>query len=73
MKRIKDEKEVYYQLYQIEKGKSEVATRFISNFLKKIAEKIPSLESFITEQQSNETSKPVEALLMGEKKSKNHK
>lgn len=72
MKRIKDEKEVYYQLYQIEKGKSELATRFISNFLKKITEKMPSLAAFITEQQANDTSKPVEALL-GEKKSKNHK
>jgi hypothetical protein len=59
LKRIKDEKEVYYQLYQIEKGKSEVATRFISNFLKKITEKMPSLAAFITEQQSNESTKPV--------------
>lgn len=43
LKLYKDEKEAYYQLYQIEKAKNEVAMRFINNFLKKVSDKFPAL------------------------------
>ena len=43
MKRYKAEKEAYYQMYQIEKAKNEVATKFISTVIKKLTEKYPHL------------------------------
>ena len=43
LKLYKDEKEAYYQLYQIEKTKNEVAMKFINNFLKKVSDKFPAL------------------------------
>jgi hypothetical protein len=71
LRRFKEEKEAYYQLYQIEKGKNEVAAKFITGFLKKITEKCPSLASLITDQ-SSEVIRPVESQ-NGEKKGfKNH-
>ena len=43
MRRIKDEKDAYYQLYQFEKSKNEVAAKFISQVVKRIGEKHPDL------------------------------
>lgn len=43
LKAYKQEKEAYYQMYQIEKSKNEVAAKFISNLIKKITEKHPEL------------------------------
>ena len=62
LKRFKEEKEAYYQLYQIEKAKNEVAGKFISNLMRKIADKHPSLLSVISE----DTKKGIEVI--GEKK-----
>ena len=45
MKAYKDEKEAYYQLYQIEKTKSEAANKFIQNIIKKIGTRYPDLIS----------------------------
>lgn len=47
LKAYKQEKEAYYQMYQIEKSKNEVAARFISNLIKKITEKHPELIQII--------------------------
>lgn len=49
LKRFKEEKEAYYQLYQIEKAKNEVAAKFISNLMRKIADKHPSLLSVVSD------------------------
>jgi hypothetical protein len=43
LKRYKEEKEAYYQMYQIEKSKNEVAAKFISSVIKKLTEKYPDL------------------------------
>lgn len=52
LKLYKDEKEAYYQLYQIEKAKNEVAMRFINNFLKKVSDKFPTLMEGEIEEES---------------------
>ena len=41
MRRIKEEKDAYYHLYQIEKSKNEQASKFISQFVKKVGQKYP--------------------------------
>jgi hypothetical protein len=43
MKRYREEKEAYYQLYQIEKSKNELANVFITALIDKIGKKYPSL------------------------------
>lgn len=64
LKRFKEEKEAYYQLYQIEKAKNEVAAKFISNLMRKIADKHPSLLSIVSEDSKKGTE------LNGDKKGK---
>lgn len=43
VKRYKAEKEAYYQMYQVEKAKNEVASKFISTVIKKLTDKYPHL------------------------------
>jgi len=43
VKRYKAEKEAYYQMYQIEKAKNEVASKFISTVIRKLTDKYPHL------------------------------
>lgn len=40
---MKNEKDVYYQLYQIEKSKSEMAGKFVSNFIAKMKQEHPDM------------------------------
>jgi len=40
---LKKEKDAYYQLYQIEKSKNEVAAKFITSFIANLSKKYPEL------------------------------
>ena len=43
IKKYKAEKEAYYQMYQIEKAKNQVASKFISTVIRKLTDKYPHL------------------------------